>query len=191
MDETARTLHQIVSLAKSKRLVAITYQKSPVDKPLPRFIEPYTLVQGKQDIMLRAFQTNPEPGWRYFMLHKITKVTDTNIGFEPRRRFVFDTPIRAFEPYEEWTAAMSKYRNMVLSALSDMCIHPKERAGLTQFCEKHNLEHSDIHTIHAGVFLNCLTSVLADGMVDEKDRNHLREIEQCLQDCGCGILGNR
>lgn len=46
----------LISLAVERRTAQIIYRKGVTTPKLePRIIEPYALVQGKQDIMIRAY----------------------------------------------------------------------------------------------------------------------------------------
>jgi predicted DNA-binding transcriptional regulator YafY len=183
-------LDQLTDLAVKQRVVVLTYQKSLSDSnPPKRLIEPYSLSQGKQDIMLRAYQLEPEEGWRFFMLHKIVEISDNGSPFTPRRKVTIQTGeiFQTFQPYENWTDAVQKYRNMVLSFLSDRIITEDEKIQLQKFVKKHNLQLTEIRSVHFSIFSECLQHILKDGIVDDGEAQEIGLLNNCLISCGYGI----
>ena len=85
-------LSRLVDLAANRRLAVVYYRKGATSATIrPRLVEPYTFVEGRQDLMIRCYQLEhdgdaSESGWRFFMSHKIDRVEATAIEFKPRRR---------------------------------------------------------------------------------------------------------
>ncbi|MFA6636727.1 MAG: WYL domain-containing protein [Candidatus Omnitrophota bacterium] len=189
-----KIIDQLTELAVKHHVVSLVYQKSLSDlTPSPRLIEPYSLSQGKQDIMLRAYQLAPEEGWRFFMLHKIIGISDNGTSFKPRKKVTIQTGeiTPTFHPYESWTDAVQKYRNMVLSFLSDRVITEGEKKKLQKFVEEENLQISEIRGVHLSIFSECLQHVLRDGIVDDGEAREIELLNNCLTSCGYGINSAR
>jgi len=184
-------MDKLKSLAKQNHLVLIKYQKTAIDiDPPHRLIEPYSLTQGKQDIMLRAYQILPEEGWRYFMFHKIIAIDDGNADFTPRRKMTFIEGFitYTYEPCEAWNNSAQNYRNMILDCLADMKITLEEKTKIENFKRAHNITPEQIRSIHASIFANCLNHILSDGIIEDNEQSQLNILNQCLIDCGGGIV---
>lgn len=180
----------IIELAQKRHLAEILYQKSPADAaPPPRVIEPYSISQGKQDIMIRGYQVEPDEGWRYFMKHKIVGVRDTGREFEPRRRITMDVKnIRqTFEPWAEWSEGVKMYRDAVMDILADMVVTDEERANADEMRRENGIGDEMMRSVHATIFSNCLTHILADGVVDEQERNQIKALHSCLRKLGWSV----
>lgn len=188
---TGEQMNALIDLAKKNRVAKIIYQKASTDlNPHPRLIEPYSLTQGKQDIMLRAYQLDPEEGWRYFMFHKITQISDGDKIFTPRRRmsFIHGIVAKTYEPYEAWNESVQEYRNIVLNCLADYKITKKESFMLENFKSTNNITPEQMRSVHASIFSNCLNHIISDGIVDTSEEQQLFTINVCLSACGWGIL---
>jgi predicted DNA-binding transcriptional regulator YafY len=187
-----KILDSLTDLAAKKHVAAIKYQKALNDTdPKQRLIEPYSLSQGKQDIMLRAFQISPEAGWRFFLLHKIVEVVDQGSSFKPRGKVSLPTGqiSKTYEPYENWTEPIQKYRDLVLSALADRCVSESEKKRLKKFTEKNAISIDDIRVVHLNILYVCFQHALSDGVVDEAEMRDIEKLNSCLLECGCGIKG--
>lgn len=181
----------IKQCAEEKCRVKILYRKAAVDNsPHPRVIEPYSLTTGKQDTMLKAFQINPEEGWRFFMLHKIIEAKPLIQPFKPRGRISVHTGIvlKVYEPYESWTSAICEYRDMILDILSDMSVSDAEREALVKFRLENHINDAQMLSVHGSLFSNCLVHVLTDGLIDTEEKRIIRDLHACLQECGMGII---
>jgi hypothetical protein len=182
---------QIKDLATRERLIEIQYQKAPIDTDPPwRVIEPYTMTSGKQDVMLRAYQIDPEPGWRFFMLHKIKAARDSGKSFRPRRRITAASGQvhHVYDPYESWSADVCEYRDMVLNILADNYPDPSEILALKSFREKNKLTFDNMRSVHGSIFNNCLTHVLVDGLINDEEQDLITRLHDNLKQCGCGVI---
>ncbi len=182
---------QLIPIAKSSHIAAIQYQKAVLDNnPIIRLIEPYSLVQGKQDIMLRAFQVDAEAGWRFFMLHKIIKVSDHGTTFTPRRKITLTDGVitNTYNPFESWTPPVQKYRDLILETLADMQVTEREQKIIRDFRKVNNISTTDMLTVHNSIFNNCQKQILCDGIIDTEETKQLSELNQCLGMCGAKIF---
>lgn len=181
----------LIDITKQYHVASIRYQKATLDQnPHWRLIEAYSLTQGKQDYLLRAYQIDAEEGWRFFMLHKIIEIRDHGSVFTPRRKITIIDGIvsNVYEPYEAWDKHVQKYRDLVLNALADRYLSVYERKQIIEFQNKYNLSIQQIRSVHASIFLNCLTHLLSDGLVNDEEEKEINLVNQYLKDCGCAII---
>lgn len=185
----------IVEMAKQSRLVVIYYRKGisrGVSKP--RLIEPYAFVQGKQDLMVRAFQLQHgddqgESGWRFFMSHKLEGADPTGITFRPRRPIklptgVVDSPDSLSE---HWSEGRQRYRDIVADALADGWIDPAEAVRLKEFKLKHSLTDDDTRFVHASIYHRCLGAVLDDGFISDREVEEIRFLHTAMRSLGWAV----
>lgn len=188
MSDPHRVLDQIVKLGSDLRLLHIRYQKAPSDrKPLERIIEPYAMKEGKQDIMLHAWQQSGDrPGWRYFMVHKIIHVADAGVSFAPRRVVSLGggEVETGYEPWKDWDQGVREYRDHVNSMLADLEVTPDEVKETKALRKKHKVSDELMRSVHTSIYSNCLILSLNDGKVDEQEVGDMRILYQCLSKLG-------
>ena len=183
-------LEQLKGIAERNHVAVIQYKKSPLDNNPPlRLIEPYSVTQGKQDMLLRAYQLDAEEGWRFFMLHKIIDVRDHGTIFTPRRKVTLAQGIitHVFEPYEAWNQSVKEYRDLILSVLSDMRVTNWEKEAIDGFKLRNKISDPQIRSVHLSIFSTCLQHKLSDGLIEDEEESEIHTINECLTICGYGI----
>src|SRR4051812_48120273 len=114
-------LDQLTDLAERRRCARLRYRSRLTPSRLfDRLVEPYGLVQGKEDVMVRCYQLHPSEGWRTFMVHKIDEVEDAGVAFNPRRDVTLpgDESLAFGGLWQDapWTENLVEYRDMVADA---------------------------------------------------------------------------
>jgi hypothetical protein len=183
-----KMLNVVTESALIPATIHIVYKKSVLETDHEREIEPYSLSQGKQDVMLRAFQVTPAPGWRFFMLHKICGARPGR-PFQPRRSISITRGVvhETFEPWANWTTAVQGYRNMVRDVLADMEVTDGEREALERFRVDHSISRAQMRAVHYSLFQQCLGTMLSDGLVEDSEIEHACMLNDCLDKCGAGV----
>ena len=184
---TEDPLKKLVEAASRRHLAELFYRKGVTRSALPvRLVEPYNLTQGKQDAMVRCFQRRPQEGWRFFMIHKLDRVSDTGISFTPRAKITLPTG-EIQQEYEEnsaWTWALKQYRDLVGDALADGVVTREEWAQIKQFRMKNKITIEQVRFVHATIFHRCLGAVLDDDLVDDDERAQIRFLHKVLSRLG-------
>ncbi len=184
-------LRELIAIAEQSHLAEILYRKSPADQTGPRIVEPYTLTEGKQDIMVRAFQVEPKAkaGWKYFMVHRIVEVKDTGTTFDPRRAITMTTGeiIQVFEPWNVWDATVASYRDLVLSAVADMEVSLAEVEEIDVFKKANEVSKEMVRSVHSSILMSCLTHMLDDGVLDERERQEISQLQACFDQLGWAV----
>lgn len=181
---------QIVALARENRLAEVVYRKALTDRsPGTRKVEFYSLTQGREDVMLRAYQVSYRPGWKFFMLHRLVEVKDAGRPFVPRRPVTasLEELRRVYEPWARWDDAVREYRDLVLAALADMTVTREEARALARFRKDRAVSDEMMRSVHASVFSNCLAHILDDGVVDDAEREEIRHLHVCFGRLGWAV----
>lgn len=168
MSETP--VQTLIRLARGHRVAELYYRKGATDHTIkPRLIEAYNWTEGKQDIMVRAYQIAPEEGWRFFMVHKIARVGDGGVDFHPRKPVSLPDGVvtEAYEPSPHWEDPRRAYRDLVSDALADGKIDRDEAAAINKFVSESGLTEADKRYVHASLYHRCLGAVLDDGFLDD------------------------
>lgn len=186
----------MIECASDSCLAVLFYRKGVTKTSLkPRLIEPYSFAQGKQDLMIKAFQLNRagdtgESGWRFFMSHKVEAVEKTNVRFKPRRPITLPTGevTESYGRSEHWEADGRRiYRDFVGDALADGKLDPGEIFDIEGIRQKHRLTDDDIRYVHASVYQRCLGAVLDDGFVTEDEVEQIRFLHRALRCLGWAV----
>lgn len=187
-----KPLDVLIEVAGQCHCAAITYRKGATNKDLPRrIIEPYSFTDGKQDVMVKAFQLEPEAGWRFFMIHKLEDVRDTGRPFKLRARVTLPdaTVEHRYDRDEAWSQGRKWYRNLVSDALADGVVTKDELRSIESFRAAHRLTADDVRFVHASLFHRCLGAVIEDGTVDDEERAQLRFLHKVLSTLGWSVTG--
>ena len=180
----------LVELGNQCRLVALYYRKGASTKDLPRrLVEPYNFTHGDDDVMLRCYQLEPEPGWRFFTINKIHHVTDAGTAFEPRRLVRLDEREAELSTAERhyWTPELQTYRDLVGDALADGRVTKDERLEIESYVMNHGVTLGQIRFVHASIFNGCLGAILDDGEVDAEERVQLKFLDRVLHALGWSV----
>lgn len=180
----------LVELASRQRAAYLYYRKGATSAALKkRVVEAYKFTQGKQDMMVRCFQTEPEEGWRFFMLHKIERVEDSGRSFEPRAKITLDTGVIAddYGVSDAWSDPVQEYRNMVCAALADGVVTPFEKALLGQFKSDNKLTLDQVRYVHGSIFHRCLGAILEDGVIDNAELKELAWLQSVFHELGWSV----
>lgn len=202
--EVIQTLEMAGSLQSTLELY---YKKAPDEDPIEREVEPYYFTDGREDVLLRAYQRRPEEGWRFFMLHRIHRLRVTGNSFWPRARVELQSGemfggrarmLGAVDPdygqeievkvYGEKGKAIRAYRRKVASALADMSISLEESAELSEFRLKNGLDDQITRGVHYKLFAQCLNGIVRDGVVTNEELTEAKQLNELLKMCGMGIL---
>ena len=164
----------LVACAKGRTLASFVYLKHATRDNNPiRLAEPYGFVEGRQDVMVRAYQIVPEEGWRFFMAHKLTEAEDTREPFHPRRRITLPTgvvdDVYRSGPVEEWDEARRGYRDLVSDTMADGTVTPLELEEIRVYRVRHRMQNPDVRFVHANLYHRVLGAVVDDGRVDTEE----------------------
>lgn len=185
--EQSDPIHELVRIATAHRLATLYYRKGATRRELPaRLVEAYTVTQGKQDLMVRCFQREPEEGWRFFMVHKIDRVHDTGRTFRPRTRLSLETGEieQRYERDDLWSDARAAYRDLVSDALADGTVSVEERLLIDGLVQAQGLTTSDIRFVHTSIYHRCLAVILEDGRIDEQELAQLHFLNAVFRSLG-------
>lgn len=180
----------LVNLARDNRCADIWYRKGATREPLhPRTIEPYTWVEGKQDLMIRAYQVEPEPGWRFFMCHKIEEARDAGSAFKPRRAVHLPDGVisESYKPTPNWTEGRKAYRDLVGDALADGKIDAAEREEIGRVRRVYNLTPDDVRYVHAALYHRCLGAIIDDGWITDDEQEQIRYLHRTMTALGWAV----
>lgn len=180
-------LEQLVAIAGRQCLAELHYRKTATARDLvPRIVEPYSFTQGKQDVMVKCFQLEPEAGWRFFMIHRIEKVCDTGRLFEPRAKISMQQVIvdPTYEQLDVWNTAMKHYRNLVSDAMADGRVTEEERLEADRFARDNKLSTAQRRFVHASLFHRCLGAILEDERIDDEELAQLQFLSKVLTSMG-------
>lgn len=195
MGRSTAAVQLLVESATKQRLASLWYRKGPTDAAIPvRLIEPYSFVEGEQDLMIRCYQVEqhgctPEKGcgWRFFMAHKIVEVKVTDRAFKPRRKITLPTGEVtelncAGSP--NWEEGRRAYRDLVGDALADGVLDAGEVAQAAECRRRFKLRDEDVRYVHASIYHRCLGAVLGDGFVSQDEIDQVRYLHRSMHALG-------
>jgi hypothetical protein len=188
-------LNTIVDMAKHKRLVTIVYRKGvTADKAPARLIEPHCFKEGTQDLMIRAFQMEPDDppkccgGWKFFMLHKIEDAQPTSISFRPRRTITLPGgEVEDGRPRVQWTEGRRAYRDLLGDIIADGIVADFEKREADELRAKYKLRAEDVRFVHAAVYSRCLAAVLDDDRFADEEVEQVRFLHSAMKSLGWGV----
>lgn len=182
------TLQIIESAASSRHIIRIRYRKTDSDlNPPHRLAEPYSMSQGRQDIMLKAYQIEPENGYRFFVLQKIVDVVDTGNTFTPRRAIRKKT-IKDCENNipDNWPDRMKAYQGLVMGILADSIVTAQELRAAETCRQTRSISDNERRLVHECLYMDCFRNIMADGAIDDEERSALISIDKNLSLLGDG-----
>lgn len=193
-DQKQIHLETLKELAEGRRCAELVYRSrlTPA-REVARLVEPYALLQGTQDVLVRCYQLRPDEGWRTFMLHKIDRVVDTGAPFTPRHEVTIahdETPIFGGEPLgarSPWTADLQMYRDLVAEALGHGLVGEERLEEIRSFAERAGLRAEQVRWVHALLFQRCLNGVIRDGTVGDRQLAEIRLVQRVLSGLGWGV----
>tara|TARA_R110002072_G_scaffold136826_7_gene279382 strand:+ start:58 stop:633 length:576 start_codon:yes stop_codon:yes gene_type:complete len=188
--EQSQVVGVLIECAESNQLCEMYYRKSVArGATLPRLVEPYHFVTGKQDTLVRCYQQMPEEGWRTFMLHKIESVQPTDFEYAPRKNQTLSTAEvqHQYQPSPHWTEPRKLYRDMICDALADGTVDALEFVEINQLVTDFNLANEDIRFIHASLFSRALEAIVSDGFVTEEEEQEIRFLHRVFKRLGWTI----
>jgi len=185
-------LRKLIDIADKKHLAEVTYSMdSPDSGAQVRIVEPYSWTKGKQDVMVRCYQREPDEGWRFLTVHRLASVKDTGKRFHPRARIAIpDTKVaRHLEESPVWTPALRAYRFLIGDALADGMVTAKKLTTIAEFKHKNRITMDQTRFVHGVIFHQCLGAILEDGTIDEDERAQIRFLHKVLRRLGwtCGF----
>lgn len=182
------TLDALMSLAARQRCAFITYQKPYDAEKSKRIIEPYDLQQHAGNLMVRAWQVDPNTGereaWRNFRLDRIVSIADSGVDFTPRvRQSMLDGEVTDWRmPEEEITDPIEIYERTLVGALRDKRIEKHELQEI--MAAKTALTPGEIRAVHARVYASELEDIAMDDDVDEAEMKYAKDLRGFLQHLG-------
>tara|TARA_R110000744_G_C19186865_1_gene543412 strand:- start:214 stop:789 length:576 start_codon:yes stop_codon:yes gene_type:complete len=188
--EQSQVIGVLIECAESNQLCEMFYRKSVArEATLPRLVEPYHFVTGKQDTLVRCYQQMPEEGWRTFMLHKIESVQPTDFEYDPRRKQSLSTAEvkHSYQPSSFWTEPRKLYRDMICDALADGTVDALEFIEIKQLIQEFNLKIEDIRFVHASLFSRALEAIISDGFVSDEEEQEIRFLHRVFKKLGWSI----
>lgn len=188
-------LETLKRLAAERRCAELHYRdRLTPSRTVARLVEPYALLQGTQDVLVRCYQLRPDEGWRTFMLHKIDRVIDTGVHFTPRQEVTIaadETPIFGGEaPRAPWTEDLRLYRDLVAEALRHGLVDEEKLSEIRSFAERAGLRPEQVRWVHAVLFQRCLNGVIRDGVVGPEQLSEIRLVQRVLKGLGWGVTGS-
>lgn len=194
MSEATRTkMEQLVTLAEKRRVAELHYRKHLTNtEPVPRLVEPYNFTRGQQDVILRCYQLEPDPGWRFFMIHKIDRIEDGGTDYQPRVRVMLDMDHAQGEsidqPGQSWSDRVRRYRDLVSDAMADGVITREELAQIDQLKRDSGLSAEERDYVHAALFHRCLGAIVEDGEVTRPEKEQIQFLKKVLEKLGWGVV---
>lgn len=186
-------LETLKRLAAERRCAELHYRdRLTPSRTVARLVEPYALLQGTQDVLVRCYQLRPDEGWRTFMLHKIDRVIDTGVHFTPRQEVTIaadETPIFGGEPgsggaRDPWTPDLLLYRDLVAEALRHGLVDDEKLGEIRSFAERAGLRPEQARWVHAVLFQRCLNGVIRDGEVGPRQLAEIQLVQRVLTGLG-------
>lgn len=193
-------LETLKRLAAERRCAELHYRdRLTPSRTVARLVEPYALLQGTQDVLVRCYQLRPDEGWRTFMLHKIDRVIDTGVHFTPRQEVTIaadETPIFGGEPgsggaRDPWTPDLLLYRDLVAEALRHGLVDDEKLGEIRSFAERAGLRPEQARWVHAVLFQRCLNGVIRDGEVGPRQLAEIQLVQRVLTGLGWGVTARR
>lgn len=184
------SLRVLIESAKKKQLCEMYYRKAVSRESVqPRLIEPYSLVTGKQDTLVRCFQTDPDPGWRTFMLHKIDSLSITDSTYKPRRKAtIIDAEVHIqYEPSSYWTDERKVYRDLICDILADGRVDSRELKLVQEHITSKPLMIDDIRFVHANLYHRALGAIIQDGFMSDLEVAETRFLHKVFSALGWSI----
>lgn len=183
--ELTTLLSELQDAGQAPHTLVIAYQKSD-GGTTERLIEPYVL-KREHEYLLRAYQLEPEEGWRFFVLNRIVAVRRGQ-PFKPRAAISLDLNPREKPGAAATADHVAQYRELVLEVLADMRTDGVEAQALAAFREANGIAPEQMRGVHYSVFADCLKEVVQDGLVSESEQRQLAAVNECLRAIGAGIL---
>lgn len=183
-------LQVILKAAYNRHALNLTYFTALTGEEKTRLIEPYAVTETPAGVMVKAYQLSPDPGWRFFHLNLITKVADADQTFTPRRPLA----IRVGDEQKKIGFAESKnlvqekYRKVLLETLANMQVTREEVDKLRKYKKEFGISEDEARGVHYAVFLECLQSVSADGIVTRDEHDLVKHLHEALRACGGSVV---
>lgn len=186
--DVSEILSLITDAASSRNTVKLVYNRSKDQAAPEREVEPYLVVQGEKDLMLRAYQLTPDTGWRFFMLSKVNSVQPGN-PFSPRKKITL-TSGTIQQPFElKKDPVVNGYFDLVANALADMRVDDAERKRLEAYREESGIGPEQMRAVHYTIFMTYLRVILDDGLISGDEVDQLQQLNELLTACGAGVIG--
>lgn len=182
------TLETLMSLAVQQKCAFITYQKPYDAESTKRLIEPYDLQQHAGNLMVRAWQVDPDTGereaWRNFRLDRIVSITDSGASFKPRvRQSMLDGEVKDWKMEEEVIVdPIEIYERTLVAALRDKRIQKHELQEI--MAAKAALTPGEMRAVHARVYASELEDIAMDDDIDESEMKYAKDLRGFLQHLG-------
>ncbi|MCZ7647711.1 MAG: WYL domain-containing protein [Planctomycetota bacterium] len=188
--EDKARLKTILKAAYNRTTLKLSYYSALAGEERVRLVEPYAVTETPAGVMVKAYQLDPDPGWRFFHLGLITKVADASETFTPRRPVAVRVgdESRKLGVAETANEAQEAYRKRVLEVLADMQVTREEVEALRKFRKEYGLSEDEVRGVHYRIFAECLQTLVADGVVTRDEQHLATSLHQALKACGCGVV---
>ena len=204
MDEQGSvTLLVIEEAAKVPCALFFIYDKGTGEPPKERLVEPSGFKEAADGgVLLRAYQLEPEVGWRFFSLQKILAARarpDVPMNRPPQGILSGEiVQAKRTAAAEEQTpgprgrgrpmSPANGYRKLLEDTMADMSVTLGESANAANYRQEHGISPEAMRAVHYGIFLDFLKDILRDKLVTEEERAFGVKLNDCLRKCGAGIL---
>lgn len=187
-------LDLIVALSRQQRTAKIVYKKVAEPEPTIRTVEPYTLQEHNDNLMVRAWQLVPELAscdncWRTFRIDRIVSVVDGGEEFDPRRPVtiaegeIYKWAIqRRSETLNPVNLAPAVYLQFVETSLLDGRLTKDEVDGA--YLRAKAITPEQKRAVHAKVYAAVLQEVALDGEVTDDEDDYLQQVRDFLRTLG-------
>jgi len=187
---TKDILKTLIAASYAKKILEITYFEPAGKAELIREIEPYSVIEIEDSVMLKAYQLSQPPGWRLFNTALIDTICETGQTFQPRRPAVTssDGDVKHIAPVESHDYEQQEYEKLLQEIIIDLHVEPDDVRKLTEFRKEYGLTPEEVRGVHYRVFSDCLAAVTKDRIVSDEERQMLIELNACLRECGAGLI---
>jgi hypothetical protein len=187
----------------------IVYDKDDGRPVTQRVIEPRKLVEGRDGLLVRALQVQPERGFRAFCSGKIVQVTRHPEPLLPERKksnmfctgevvcfrtstaedskdaqsdaSELDTLRLTAHGRAAWTMPwFNSYASAVRSALLDLKLEPHEILRLESLRKRLSLSDEQVRAVHAYIMGEELLGLSSDGWYDTEEAEAVGRLAACF-----------
>ena len=183
------TLNELMKIAARQTMAVIGYKKPFDAEASVRVIEPYDLQQHCGNLMVRAWQVDPDvsrtDAWRNFRIDRILAVSDSRQPFKPRcRQRMLDGEVSDWKMEEESfpTDPIEIYEKSVNDALRDRRVSKEELEAIKR--ARRGLSDPEMRAVHARVYADALNELANDDDVDSVEMKYAKDLRQFLEHLG-------
>ncbi|HEX7009045.1 MAG TPA: WYL domain-containing protein [Phycisphaeraceae bacterium] len=179
-------VERLAQLAHQRRLAKLVYQRPALTDLRPRWVEPYSLAEGRSTLLVLCYQVRPEQtaGWKNFRIDRIISVEDGGRTFLPRAPITLspDQVVRRAKPFADYAQRLEE-------------IAIKGRFTQRDFDELYPLAQKmpprQLRWLHADLLRDVLEEVLIDDVLTDSDARYLHRLSAFLKRLGWSLEGGQ